>query len=75
MPILIPGVGAQGGDVAAAARAGVDGNGRGMLINSSRGITYASKDPKEYARYARLACESLRNQINVALETTPGTEE
>lgn len=75
MPILVPGVGAQGGDVAEASRAGVDGNGRGMLINSSRGITYASKDPKEYARYARIACESLRNEINVALESTPGSEE
>jgi orotidine-5'-phosphate decarboxylase len=75
MPILIPGVGAQGGDVAEATRAGVDGNARGILINSSRGITYASKDPKEYPRYARVACESLRNEINIALESVPGSAE
>jgi orotidine-5'-phosphate decarboxylase len=75
MPILIPGVGAQGGDVAEAARAGADGNGRGMLISSSRGITYASDDPKEYPRYAKVACDSLRREINIALETPAGSTE
>lgn len=75
MPFLIPGVGAQGGDVADAARAGADGNGRGMLISSSRGITYASDDPKDYPRYARLACDSLRRQINLALESVVGSTE
>jgi orotidine-5'-phosphate decarboxylase len=75
MPILVPGVGAQGGDVEAAARAGVDGNGRGMLISSSRGITYASSDPKEYPRFAKLACDSLRRQINFAIENPVGTVE
>ena len=75
LPILVPGVGAQGGDVAEAARAGVDGNGRGMLINSSRGITYASSDPVDYPRYARVACDSLRRQINLALESVVGSTE
>lgn len=72
MPILVPGVGAQGGDVEAAVQAGADANGRGMLINSSRGITYASDDSKEFARYAKLACSTLQRQINDALETVPG---
>lgn len=75
MPFLIPGIGAQGGDVAEAVRAGADGNGRGMLVNSSRGITYASADPKDYARYARLACGSLKREINIALESTVGSPE
>ena len=73
LPILIPGVGAQGGDVAEAARAGVDGNGRGMIISSSRAITYASEHPKDFARYAKVACDSLRREINLALESVPGS--
>lgn len=72
MPILIPGVGAQGGDVAEAARAGADGNGRGMLINSSRGITYVSEHPRDFARYSKVACDSLRREINLALESVHG---
>lgn len=73
LPILIPGVGAQGGDVAQAVQAGADGNGRGMLINSSRGILYASDDPKEFARYAKIACSSLQREINEALQIVPGS--
>lgn len=73
MPFLVPGVGAQGGDVIKAVKAGVDGNSRGMLINSSRGIIYASDNPKDYPRYAKIASTSLRQQINVALEAVPGS--
>jgi uridine monophosphate synthetase len=49
MPILCPGVGAQGGDLEAAVAAGVDANGRGLLINISRGIMEAA-DPGQAAR-------------------------
>ncbi len=73
MPFLVPGVGAQGGDVIKAVKAGVDGNGRGMLINSSRGIIYASDHEKDYPRYAKIACSSLQRQINHALEAVPGS--
>lgn len=48
MPILIPGIGAQGGDVEATVRSGRDSNGQGMIINSSRGIIYAA-DPRTEA--------------------------
>ena len=41
MPILVPGIGAQGGDVAAVIIAGRDTNSRGLIINSSRAILYA----------------------------------
>lgn len=41
MPLLIPGIGAQGGDVDATVKAGQDSDGFGMMINSSRGIIYA----------------------------------
>jgi orotidine-5'-phosphate decarboxylase len=67
MPILIPGIGAQAGDLAAGVRNGVDANGRLAVINSSRGIIYASRGP-DYATAARRATESLRDAINKVLE-------
>ncbi len=45
MPILIPGIGAQGGDVEQTVKAGRDQNGEGMIINSSRAIIFA-EDPR-----------------------------
>ena len=73
MPFLVPGVGAQGGDVIQAVKAGCDGNGRGMLINSARGIIYASDSKTDYPRYAKIACNALQRQINQALEAVPGS--
>ena len=67
LPFLIPGVGAQGGDADAASRAAANTDGRGFIINSSRGIIYASKNPAHFARAAREECERLRDQINAAL--------
>ena len=72
MPILVPGVGAQGGDAVSAVKAGCDGNGRGMLISSSRGILYASDSPRDFARYARIACHTLQRQIEQATQYVPG---
>jgi len=63
MPILIPGVGAQGGDLTTAVRYGVDARGQKAIINSSRGIIYASKG-KDFAQSARQAATELRDQIN-----------
>lgn len=67
MPILIPGVGAQGGDVEATVKAGRDSRGWGMIINSSRGILYASKGP-DFAEAASKAAQDLNNSILRALE-------
>jgi uridine monophosphate synthetase len=53
---LVPGVGAQGGDLEAVLQAGLRQDGSGVLINSSRGIMYAD-DP-------RAAAATLREQIN-----------
>lgn len=61
MPILIPGVGAQGGDLARAVEFGAKGG--GCLINSSRGIIYASKR-RDFAEAAGAAAERLRDEIN-----------
>ena len=69
MHFLIPGVGAQGGEVEQTTRAGMNEHGRGFLVNSSRGIIYASSDPLYFEREARSAAELLRDQINDALKS------
>ena len=66
MPLLIPGVGAQGGDLEAAVRAGVDANGRLALVNSSRGVIYASQG-RDFAAAAGRAARALRDSINAVL--------
>ncbi|HEY5330746.1 MAG TPA: orotidine-5'-phosphate decarboxylase [Acidobacteriaceae bacterium] len=58
--LLVPGVGAQGGDVVAVVAAGLDAHGRGLVISSSRGIIFSS-DPAGAAR-------ELRDEINAARE-------
>ncbi|MBI2868291.1 MAG: orotidine-5'-phosphate decarboxylase [Chloroflexi bacterium] len=63
MPLLIPGVGAQGGELPLVVRYGVDSKGRNAVINSSRQIIYASKRP-DFAQAARRAATELRDQIN-----------
>ncbi|MCH7606326.1 MAG: orotidine-5'-phosphate decarboxylase [Chloroflexi bacterium] len=67
MPLLIPGVGAQGGDLEAAVRLGTDRQGRRAVINSSRGILYASSGP-DFAQAARRETAALRDAINQVLE-------
>jgi len=69
MPLLIPGIGAQGGDLALTVRYGVDRHGEKAIINSSRQILYASKG-KDFATAARQAATELREQINHIKETT-----
>ncbi|HEY5220989.1 MAG TPA: orotidine-5'-phosphate decarboxylase [Candidatus Paceibacterota bacterium] len=63
IPILIPGIGAQGGDVEATIGAGMDSHGAGMIINSSRGIIFASSGA-DFADAARLATLELHTLIN-----------
>ncbi len=62
-PILVPGVGAQGGALSTTVREGVDARGRALIINSSRSILYASRGP-DWARAARAEAERLAGQIN-----------
>lgn len=63
LPFLVPGVGAQGGDVAAAVKAGRTADGFGMVINSSRGIIYAGGG-EEFEAAAGNAARQLRDEIN-----------
>ena len=63
MPILVPGVGAQGGDVEAVIRHGVTAAGDGLIISSSRAILYAGNG-EDFAAAARQATLALRDEIN-----------
>ena len=63
LPILLPGIGAQAGDLDAAVRAGVTARGTGLLVSSSRAIIYAS-DGDDYAARARETAVILRDAIN-----------
>ena len=69
MPLLIPGVGAQGGDVAAAVRGGVDANGELAIISSSREVLYAFQDDGAggFAEAARRAAVRVRDRMREAL--------
>ena len=65
MPILIPGAGAQGGDVAAVVAANREAGSNAFLINSSRSILYASPG-EDFVEAARSAAESLDAEIRAA---------
>ena len=63
MPLLIPGVGTQGGDLKQVMRFGADKNFTRTVINSSRQILYASKN-SDFAEAARKAALKLRDDMN-----------
>jgi orotidine-5'-phosphate decarboxylase len=65
MPLLVPGIGAQGGDIEATVRAGRTAGGAGMMINSSRAILYATPEAGEdFAAAARRVALETRDTIN-----------
>ena len=63
IPLLIPGVGKQGGDVKKTVKNGTNSNGEMAIINSSRGIIYAG-NKEDYAQSSRNKALLLRNEIN-----------
>lgn len=67
MPLLIPGIGAQGGDIDATVKAGAIPNkpGTGMVINSSRAILYASSG-SDFAQAARTVALTTRDALRAA---------
>lgn len=65
LPILLPGVGAQAGDLAASLRAGLDANRRGLMVSASRSIIYAGNDVAgDWRDGVRGAALALRDEIN-----------
>jgi orotidine-5'-phosphate decarboxylase len=63
LPFLVPGVGAQGGDVEAVVTNAKTADGTGLVVSSSRAILYAS-DGNDYAQAAATAAQALRDEIN-----------
>jgi orotidine-5'-phosphate decarboxylase len=63
LPILIPGIGTQGGNAEMAVRLGCNAEGELVIINSSRSIIYASRG-KDFAERARISAEQLRDELN-----------
>jgi orotidine-5'-phosphate decarboxylase len=66
LPLLVPGIGAQGGDIEATVAAGLDGENAGLVINSSRAILYAGHD-RDFAAAARAASVQARDDIRRAI--------
>ena len=68
MPLLLPGVGAQGADVAQAVMSGQTPEGTGLIVSSSRAILYGAERVAgpDFAGAARAAAEALRAQINAS---------
>jgi orotidine-5'-phosphate decarboxylase len=64
-PILLPGVGAQAGDLERSVRAGIDAHSGGVIVNASRSILYASSE-SDWQAAARAEAGRLRAAINVA---------
>ena len=65
MPLLLPGAGAQGADVAQAVENGQTANGTGLMVSSSRAILYGpARAGADFAVAARGAAEALRREIN-----------
>ncbi|HXW64712.1 MAG TPA: orotidine-5'-phosphate decarboxylase [Burkholderiaceae bacterium] len=64
VPLLVPGIGAQGGDIAATLNAGRDAAGLGLVINSSRAILYAGSG-EDFAAAAGEAARQTRDDINI----------
>ena len=65
MPFLVPGVGAQGGDVGLVVRKGQTAAGTGLIVSSSRAILYAGSND-DFTAAARSATQTLRDQINAS---------
>jgi orotidine-5'-phosphate decarboxylase len=65
MPLLVPGIGAQGGDIKATVEAGQTADGTGMMINSSRAILYAKPEAGEdFAAAAARVARETRDAVN-----------
>lgn len=71
LPILIPGVGAQGGDLEASVQAGVDKHGERAILAVSRSILYAGDSP-DFATRARQEAQRLRSLMNEARSNSEG---
>lgn len=72
LPILIPGIGAQGGVLVESVRAADNGSATGFLVNSSRGVLYAAGPEQDAGEAARAEARRFRDAINQALGSSIG---
>ena len=72
VPILLPGVGVQSGDLERSVQAGLDNNGGGTIVNASRSVLYASSGA-DWQTAARAEAERLRGAINAARSAAGAT--
>ena len=68
VPILVPGIGAQGGELAPSVKAGLGSGEPNLLISSSRGIVYSFGSSRDFPDSARAAAAALRDNINQTLD-------
>ena len=66
LPLLVPGIGAQGGDIRRVVACGANAEGRGLLISASRSVLYASAG-EDFADAAKCEAERLREEIRLAV--------
>lgn len=70
-PILLPGIGAQGGDIAGSLQVGLDSTGAGLLLSASRSVIFAGEHAgEEWVSEVRQAALQLRDEINAARPVT-----
>jgi len=77
MPLLVPGIGAQGGDIDATVDACITADGFGMVVNSSRAILYASRGAdfaEAAARHAEQTRDAIRHSADRAQQLSASTE-
>ena len=67
LPVLLPGIGSQKGDLSLSMHYGFNGNSDSILVSSSRSIIYASSEKSSFGESSRIACDKLRIQINEIL--------
>ncbi|NNC97928.1 MAG: orotidine-5'-phosphate decarboxylase [Gammaproteobacteria bacterium] len=67
MPILVPGIGAQGGDLEGTLRHGLNSQQAGLIISSSRGVLYASKET-DFAQAARIVVSEMNSVIQQTID-------
>jgi orotidine-5'-phosphate decarboxylase len=72
LPVLVPGVGAQQGDILASVEAGLDARGAGIVVNASRGVIYASRGA-DWQTAARDAALELRDRLDAARQEVQAT--
>lgn len=68
LPILVPGIGAQGGDLAASVAAGTTDDGTGLMVSASRAILYAARD-RDFGAAARAEATRIRDAIATTVAT------